>query len=268
MQQIINAILKNRNFFIYFLLLIFSLLFLQKKSPYHQSTIRNISLTLSGNLLDFRNSYQSYFQLREVNKQLMRQNQQLQSLLIQGSQTAPNDSTSGPTKPDIELISARIVQNSIDGVRNFMIVDKGVENNVTTEMGVISDDGIVGVIDQTNQRYASVVSLLHRDLKINAKLKKNNAFGSLYWMGIQPNKMVLSDIPTINPISIGDTVVTGGMSAYFPKELPIGKVSKYTILPSKRYYEIEVILFTNFSALDHVYIVRNFDKPLLDQLKK
>ena len=148
MQQIINEILKNRNFFIYLLLLIFSLLFLQKKSPYHQSTIRNISLTLSGNLLDFRNSYQSYFQLREVNKQLMRQNQQLQSLLIQGSQTAPNDSTSGPTKPDIELISARIVQNSIDGVRNFMIVDKGVENNVTTEMGVISDDGIVGVIYQ------------------------------------------------------------------------------------------------------------------------
>ena len=268
MQQIINVILKNRNFFIYLLLLIFSFLFLQRKSPYHQSTIRNISLAMSGNLLELRNSYQSYFRLREVNNQLMRENQQLQSLLVRASQMSPNENTSGPTKPDIELISARIVQNSIDGVRNFMIVDKGAENNVSREMGVISDDGIVGVIDQTNQHYASVVSLLHRDLKINAKLKKNNAFGSLYWMGIQPNKMVLSDIPTINPVSIGDTVVTGGMSAYFPKNIPIGKVSKYTILPSKRYYEIEVILFTNFSVLDHVYIVRNFDKPLLDQLKK
>ena len=268
MQQIINVILKNRNFFIYLLLLIFSFLFLQRKSPYHQSTIRNISLAMSGNLLELRNSYQSYFRLREVNNQLMRENQQLQSLLVRASQMSPNENTSGPTKPDIELISARIVQNSIDGVRNFMIVDKGAENNVSREMGVISDDGIVGVIDQTNQHYASVVSLLHRDLKINAKLKKNNAFGSLYWMGIQPNKMVLSDIPTINPVSIGDTIVTGGMSAYFPKNIPIGKVSKYTILPSKRYYEIEVILFTNFSVLDHVYIVRNFDKPLLDQLKK
>ena len=268
MQQIINAILKNRNFFIYLLLLIFSFLFLQKKSPYHQSTIRNISLAMSGNLLELRNSYQSYFRLREVNNQLMRENQRLQSLLVRASQMSPNENTSGPTKPDIELISARIVQNSIDGVRNFMIVDKGAENNVSREMGVISDDGIVGVIDQTNQHYASVVSLLHRDLKINAKLKNNNAFGSLYWMGIQPNKMVLSDIPTINPVSIGDTIVTGGMSAYFPKNIPFGKVSKYTILPSKRYYEIEVILFTNFSVLDHVYIVRNFDKPLLDQLKK
>ena len=268
MQQIINAILKNRNFFIYLLLLIFSLLFLQKKSPYHQSTIRNISLAMSGNLLELRNSYQSYFRLREVNNQLMRENQHLQSLLVRASQMSPNENISGPTKPDIQLISARIVQNSIDGVRNFMIVDKGAENNVSREMGVISDDGIVGVIDQTNQHYASVVSLLHRDLKINAKLKNNNAFGSLYWMGIQPNKMVLSDIPTINPVSIGDTIVTGGMSAYFPKNIPIGKVSKYTILPSKRYYEIEVILFTNFSVLDHVYIVRNFDKPLLDQLKK
>ena len=268
MQQIINAILKNRNFFIYLLLLIFSFLFLQKKSPYHQSKIRNISLAMSGNLLELRNSYQSYFRLREVNNQLMRENQQLRSLLVRASQMSPNENPSGPTKPGIELISARIVQNSIDGVRNFMIVDKGAENNVSREMGVISDDGIVGVIDQTNQHYASVVSLLHRDLKINAKLKNNNAFGSLYWMGIQPNKMVLSDIPTINPVSIGDTIVTGGMSAYFPKNIPIGKVSKYTILPSKRYYEIEVILFTNFSVLDHVYIVRNFDKPLLDQLKK
>ena len=135
-------------------------------------------------------------------------------------------------------------------------------------MGVISADGIVGITNQTNQYFASAVSLLHRDLNINAKLKNNNAFGSLYWPGYESNKMILSDIPTINSINIGDTIVTGGMSAYFPKNIPIGEVSSFSILPSKRYYEIEVILFTNFSTLDHVFIVQNLEKPLFRSNKQ
>lgn len=267
MQQIINAILKNRNFFIYLLLVLFSIIFLQNKSPYHQSKLREISLSMSGTLLNFRNNYQQYFQLKEINEELVRENLKLKSQLTKSESIRSIDIPtleSGNSK--INLIPARIVKNSIGSVRNFIIVDKGEKDNVKTEMGVISADGIVGITNQTNQYFASAVSLLHRDLNINAKLKNNNAFGSLYWPGYESNKMILSDIPTINSINIGDTIVTGGMSAYFPKNIPIGEVSSFSILPSKRYYEIEVILFTNFSTLDHVFIVENLEKPYLDQI--
>ena len=268
MQQLINAIVRNRNFFIYLLLLFISIFFLQNKSPYHQSVIHKMGLTVSGSLLSLRNNYQNYFHLTEENKRLVLENVKLKTLLTQQStrdSIAPLDIASENL---IQIIPARVVKNSIAGVRNFIILDKGTRDSVATEMGVISKDGIVGVIEQTNEGYSSVISVLHRDLQINAKLKKSNAFGSMFWPGESPNKMRLIDIPTINPVNVGDTIVTGGMSAYFPKGIPIGKVSRFEVLPSKRYYDIEVILFTNFSTLDHVYVVNNKDKVLIDELVK
>jgi len=266
MQQIINAILRNRNFFIYLLLLFFSIFFLQNKSPYHQSELRQLSLSLSGTLLDFRNSYQRYFRLDEENKMLVEENLKLKSLLA--LQKTNEDSLDTDLSSPFRLIPARIVKNSIASVRNFMVINKGIRDSVHEEMGVIGPNGIGGIVNQANSRFASVVSLLHRDLKINAKLKKSNAFGSLFWPGVVPNKMTLTDIPTINKVTIGDTVVTGGMSAYFPKNIPIGKVSNLIVLPSKRYYEIEVILFNNFTNLDHVYVIENRDKVAIDSLLK
>lgn len=268
MQQIINAILKNRNFFIYLLLLLFSIFFLQNKSPFHKSQFQEISLGISGSMLGLRNSYQAYFNLRAEAQALQLENLKLRSQLIQLKQRSGIDSSLITETSPYVLRPAKIVENSIGGVRNYLLLNKGRQDSVRAEMGVISENGVVGIVNRVNAKYASVVSLLHRDLKINAKLKRNNAFGSLYWPGKEINKMILSDIPTINSIRIGDTIVTGGMSAYFPKNIAIGKISDFTILPSERYYEIEVLLFTNFSALDRVYIVQNLEKPLLDELTK
>ena len=268
MQQIINTILRNRNFFIYLLLLFFSFVILQNKSPYHQSQFRQLSLSLSGTLLGMRNSYQNYFQLEKENARLVEENQKLKSLLSFQKTPREADSLTYNLNTSFELIPARVIKNSIGGVRNFIILDKGENDSLSVEMGVIGPNGIVGIVDQTNRKFASVISILHRDLKINAKLKKGNTFGSLYWNGDVPNKMQLSDIPTINTVSVGDTVVTGGMSAYFPSNIPIGKVSKFEILPSKRYYQIELILFNNFSNLDHVYVIKNKDKAAFDSLVK
>ena len=39
-------------------------------------------------------------------------------------------------------------------------------------MGVISSDGIIGIVNQVTADFSSVISILHRDLKINAGLKR------------------------------------------------------------------------------------------------
>ena len=52
--------------------------------------------------------------------------------------------------------------------------------------------------------------------------------------------MILSDIPSSNQIKIGDTIVTGGMSFYFPKGIPIGSISNYKTNITEGYFEIEV----------------------------
>ena len=133
-------------------------------------------------------------------------------------------------------------------------------------MGVIDSKGIIGIVNQTTENFSSVLSILHKDIKINAKHKKSNAFGSLFWEGNAIDKVTLSDISTINQIDIEDTIVTGGMSAYFPEGIPIGKVVE--IEKDGNYYSINVKLFNNMTNVDNVYFLKNKHKAEIESLYK
>ena len=148
-----------------------------------------------------------------------------------------------------------MIKNDISSSRNIIIINKGSSDMVEKEMGVIGSKGIIGIVNQTTEKFSSVLSILHKDIKINAKHKKTNAFGSLFWEGIAPNEVTLSDVSIINKIDIGDTIVTGGMSTYFPEGIPIGKVIE--IENDGIYYSINVKLINNMTNLDNVYFLKN-----------
>ena len=120
---------------------------------------------------------------------------------------------------------------------------------------------------RTSARYTSVISILHTDVKINAKLKNSNHFGTLYWLGKDPAKMQLQDIPKPARLSVGDTVVTGGASTIFPEGLGIGTIASFSREPSENYYTIEVSLFNDMTNLYHVYIIENKDSGEILELQ-
>ena len=123
-------------------------------------------------------------------------------------------------------------------------------------MGLVTAQGIVGVLQfvQTDMRWG--ISILNKDLKINAKLKNSNHFGSLTWTGGDPTKMKLFDVPKTATIKIGDTIQTGGMSTIFPPNLPIGSISNFVDDPSISFMILKFLFsrydqFGNGFAIDH-----------------
>ena len=64
------------------------------------------------------------------------------------------------------MIDANVIKNSYLNQRNYLIIDKGHEDGITSEMGVISDQGIIGVVKSVSKNYSSVISILNQDLKI------------------------------------------------------------------------------------------------------
>tara|TARA_B100001057_G_scaffold500930_1_gene618927 strand:+ start:9536 stop:10150 length:615 start_codon:yes stop_codon:yes gene_type:complete len=199
--------------------------------------------------------------LKEENRALLKENKRLKKNLINKEKF---DSSKKGAKFKYEIIDAKIIKNSIRSARNFILLDKGKRDGVVKEMGVISSNGIVGVISSVSENYSNVISILNRDLSINAKHKKSNAFGSLNWNGIDSDKLQLHDITTINIINVGDTIITGGMSTYFPKDILIGEISDYKIFKQNGYYDIEIKLFDNIGNLNNVYIINNRHK---DEIK-
>ena len=50
-------------------------------------------------------------------------------------------------------------------------------------MGVITQKGVVGIVQSSSKNYSIVISLLHNKTSVGIKLKKNNHFGILKWNG-------------------------------------------------------------------------------------
>ena len=264
MQWLLSFILRYKNLFLYFFFVSIILSFSYYQSEYHKSKIFKASIFLSGKASEPLKNLTSYFRLRKVNKELIEENLYLRSLLIdENHKSNTEDKNNGSP---FSLIPGYVIKNDVSSSRNIIIINKGSSDMVEEEMGVIGSKGIVGIVNQTTEKFSSVLSILHKDIKINAKHKKSNAFGSLFWEGNVPYEVTLSDISIINKIDIGDTIVTGGMSAYFPEGIPIGKVIE--VKNDGRYYSINVKLINNMTNVDNVYFLKNKNKLEIESLYK
>ena len=177
MQSIINSIVKNRNLIIYIFLSLITFNFLYQKSPIHSTNIGKIATFISGTSSSFSSSVSSYFSLRSKNQKLITENLELKKVESKYnilSQNTENLSIlSGP------ITSAEVILNSVNKNKNIIVINKGLSEGVNKEMGVISSNGIVGIVKNVTDNYSSIISLLNIDLKINAILKKSSTLGSI-----------------------------------------------------------------------------------------
>ena len=264
MQWLLSFILGYKNLFLYLFFVVFILSFSYYQSEYHKSKIFKASIFITGKTSEPLKKLTSYFRLKKINTQLIEENLYLKSLIIDKNNNSKFEDEIKDSP--FTLISGYVIKNDISSSRNIILINKGSSDMVEKEMGVIGSKGIVGIVNQTTEKFSSVISILHKDIKINAKHKKSNAFGSLFWEGNAPDKLKLSDISIINKIDIGDTIVTGGMSAYFPEGIPIGNIIE--IENDGKYYSLNVKLINNMTNVDNVYILKNINKSEIKSLYK
>ena len=260
MQSIINSIVKNRNLIIYLILSFISFSFLYNNSSLHFNEFGKISTYLSATSSKFSSSINSYFNLKSENEKLINENLQLKKMESKYRFTQINEDTLN------SINSATVIVNSINKSKNIIIIDKGELDNINLEMGVISSEGVVGIVKSVTNNYASIISLLNTDLKLNAILKNSSTIGSVTWDGLNARILKLNDIPLSSSLKVGDTVVTGGMSFYFPRGVPIGRIINYDNNSLEGYYEIDIEAFNDFSSLSNLYILNRTDNNEIQSL--
>jgi len=257
MQQLVNAIIRFRNGLVYLLLISLSIFLLQQSSAYHRSLVANVSIFFSAQFNNLVNSFTSYINLIETNKRLLQENQILLDQIL-FEEKLPSDTLTYGSIP------LQVIRNSFMNSYNYITLKGGKNNGVQNEMGLVTAQGIVGVLQFVQNRYSQAISILNKDLKINAKLKNSNHFGSLTWTGDDPTKMKLFDVPKTATIKIGDTIQTGGMSTIFPPNLPIGSISNFVDDPSASFYDIEISLFQDMTNLGTVFAINH---PLAEEVR-
>ncbi len=266
MQQIINFILRYKNFLLYLFLMLLCIGFTIQSHSYHQSHFFNSSSWISGNIYETSSGITSYFGLKKENKKLVEENKRLRLLLLN---TKNVDSVAlDSTQMAYTITTGKVIKNSYSGHRNYITINRGLRDSVKPDMGVITPQGLLGIVENVSEKYATVQSILNEKSSINAKLKHTNHFGSLKWDAKAYNLVQLVDIPRLVPLTVGDTIVTGGMSSIFPENIPIGVIQKFDLDNSKSFWRIQVALFNDMTNLKNVYVVRNLERQEILELQE
>ncbi|MAO07543.1 MAG: rod shape-determining protein MreC [Alteromonas sp.] len=265
MQQILYFFIRNKNFLLFLLLFLVSVGLTINSHSYHKTQFVSSANFLSGGIFSAKSSVTDYFDLKEQNQKLSEENKRLREMLQNSTSTSLRDSMS--FRNDFSVMEAKVINNNFSKTKNQLTINKGSNDSIAIDMGVISPQGIVGIVSHLSKNYASVQSVLNTNSQVVAKFKKSNHFGTLVWDGAKPNVVQLKEIPRIAQIAIGDTIVTDGKSTIFPPNILIGTVESFKIDEAKDYYDINVTLFTDMTSVKHIYVISNNYAEEIKQLE-
>lgn len=239
----------------------------------HNGALQNMWLTRGAHAINAGiwgkgESVSRYFSLRKENEKLAQENFQLREQLLNYEQAVKDIQTgSSNVVKNFKYTPATIVKHSTNKQHNYLILDKGREDGVVTGSGVITKDGVIGVVDATSRHYSYVRSFNNKDMIISARIGRNGNIGALSWDGISTRKAILAEVPHHSVVDRGDTIYTSGFSSIFPADIPLGLAGSSKIVGGSS-YEIKVWMFEDFSTVRYVTIVENIDKQEIEELEE
>jgi rod shape-determining protein MreC len=271
MERLFYFLYRYRAFFTFLLLEIFCAWLIIQNNQYQGAKFFNSSNSFVAGLNSFSQDIREYFSLRETNRQLAEENATLRNSLEQRIQTLNTLSHNQPLDSTIikqfEFVSAKVVNNSVHRFTNFITIDKGEDEGVAPGMAVISAAGIVGKVKTVSRHYGVVTSLLNKDVMVSALLKRTDHYGTIQWDGRDPDVAQFNFIPRHVRPMVGDTIVTSGYNAVFPKDVMIGVIEKVELSDEALFHAISVRLSQDFRKLSYVTVIKSNLKNEQDSLE-
>lgn len=269
MQQILNFIFKNSILLLFLLLLGISLSLTIQSHSYHRSRTISSANAVSGYVYQKVNDVEEYLSLKEQNEALARENARLKKLLFNTQDTANTPPVKVPDAlGQFSVIQTKVIRNSYSVHENYLTINSGRRDGIKPGMGVVSSLGIVGEVDNISNGYATVISVLNTKFRLDAKIKKNDHFGTLTWNGKSTGFAQLIDVPRLASVKKGDTIVTGAESTIFPENIPIGTIEKVYVDKKTNNFTLDVRLFNDMTNLGYVYVIENKDRDEIKQLEQ
>ncbi len=280
MRNIFLFIRRYLNFLFFLLLQFLALYILFRYNKFHEAVFSNVAKEVTGGVYDKVSNAEYYFHLKRTNDSLIKENERLRNMLTSNFEVPDTSAVRVLDTIPIDTVgnlrkfiwrSARVSNNSTSTQNNYITIHRGSNQGIRADMGVISANGVVGTVINTSANYATVMSLLHRQSRLSASLKKTGETGTIQWEGDTPLFLTLINIPRSAKIAMGDTILTSQYANRFPTTM-IGTIHSIVEDQSTNFYTLRIKPATNFFSLQYVYVVENLQaleqKQLEDATKK
>jgi rod shape-determining protein MreC len=265
-RNLFAYILKQYFFFLFLLLEVIAFSFVLQNNI-QRATFLNSTGKVTGSVVTAFNNISEYLTLKKANEILAIENARLRNLLPESSLIT--DKQEYFSKDSMfRYISAKVISNSINHQKNYLMLNKGSRHGIQKDMGVITSDGLVGTVVDVTPQFSRVMSVLHVNNKINARILKNNHLGTVEWPGSYYRSGKLLDIPMHVELYPGDTIVTSGNSLIFPEGIMVGIVEEYNILPNEKFNTADIKYAVDYNNLYYVYVIVNLKRKEQQLLEK
>lgn len=206
-----------------------------------------------------------FFTLKDENEALSKENLRLSEEL---SRLRSNAEAMEQLQDDnYAFIPARIVKMSRNTQHNYIIIDKGSEDGILPNSGIITSNGAVGIIHAVDRHYSYGLTFMNSKMSVSARLGRDGIIAPMVWDGKHSDQALMTDIPFHYEITPGDTVLTSGFSSVFPPDIPLGIVGEESRIVDGATNEVKVTLFQDFSTLRSVLVVIFPDREEIENLE-
>ena len=267
MRNLLNFFIRYGAWFLFVFYAAISCFLLFQRNPFqHHVYLTSANAVVSG-VYDVAANVTGYINLRDINADLQRRTADLESEVIAlrehnralRQQLLQDSLRTTDSLGRFRFILATVVNNSVVNPYNYITVNKGRLDSIQPEMGVMDQNGVVGVVNTVSDHHARIISLLNPNFRLSCKLRGNEAFGSLVWDGKSPYEAILEELPKQVRFHKGDTIITSGYSAVFPEGIPVGTIIGSTRGEDDNFNTLRIKLLTDFSTLSTVKVISNRD---------
>ena len=267
MRNLLNFFLRYSSWFVFLFYALLSCYLLFTRNPYQHHVYLTSANAVASGIYEVTGNVTSYVGLRDINDDLQRRNAALEAEVVMLRtqnkhlrQDILQDSLrSLDSVGRFEFVIASVINNSVIRPYNYITIDKGTADGLAPEMGVMDQNGVVGVTNVVGKHHSRIISLLNPNFRLSCKLRGNSAFGSLVWDGRNPSEALLEELPKQVRFHKGDTIIPSGYSAMFPEGIPVGTVIGSTRGEDDNFHTLRIRLLTDFTTLSTVMVISNRD---------
>ena len=243
------------------------------RNSYHNSTFLASSNAVSAGFFDFKYDVISYFNLREINEDLQKENsflkeKTLNKELILGKRFVKIDDTL--FYKQYKFQEAKIINSQFKFSENNLLINKGKLNGIEPKMGFIGTKGIFGIVDQVSDHYSSVKPLINDKFGLKVIHQKTNTWGDFHWVPSKNNYRTafINNMPIYTKVAEKDDIITSGSDGIFPYGLKVGHVLSIEKDIEQQTLKIIIEIEEDYSRAYVGFVVKNLLKDEINLLKK
>lgn len=214
-------------------------------------------------LENFINAPQDLTAIRQENQRLEAENARLEAQIVELQQQLLEFEILSAllefarAHPEHNYLGATVIGRDPSPFLNYIIINRGSDDDLRRGMPVVSQNGLVGRIAQVTPKAARVQLVTDPAMRINVRVEPSRREAVL--TGTVTGDIRLEQIPQDAEITPGNLILTSGLGGNYPANIIAGQVTSVRSEENALFQSASVQPVSDFANLDIVLVITNFN---------